>query len=719
MAKTRKREQARVKSKPSGFNPGNHSMNPDRPASGVGLRGAPHVRDRATIKRLQMYRNQKAKRDNTGKILRPMPFQHKLPQGTMARVEPNQRWFGNTKVISQGALQKFQEELGAAQKDPYQVVMKPNKLPVTLLMERPKNKRVHLLETESFDSVFGPKRTRKRPKVPIADLASYAQRVEETQEKYAPEKDRDLMTEAPDFRPAVRDWVMGAGQSKRIWNELYKVIDSSDVVVQVLDARDPQGTRSPYVEKFLKKEKAHKHLIFVINKVDLVPTWVTQKWVALLSREYPTMAMHASLTNSFGKGALINLLRQFGKLHSDKKQISVGFIGYPNVGKSSIINTLKTKKVCKVAPIAGETKVWQYIALMRRIYLIDCPGHVYPSGETDTEKVLKGVVRVELISAPDDYIPAVLERVRPEYMRRTYGVADWTTVEDFLEKIAKRTGKLLKGGEPDVNTVSKQILNDFQRGRIPYFVSPPGCGTARQAETRGDGEDGELKTATAASETTTTGDSSAEGGETAAGAVEGGDPTSASSSSTSAATASTSAEAAAVSAVHQDLSRVRTELEFEGDDEQTLQPSSGDLYVSDNEADDSETDDDADNEMQVQAKPSTTTGAEKPEKSRGASKRRSSGGRKRKAAEDGDQGLEENKTAKQRRREERDKKRKKIGSNFYEVTNVKNKNRSKPRALDAVPGQQGKRKQVAEGKRNQVAEGKRKQMVGKKGKRAA
>jgi len=329
------------------------------------------------------------------------------------------------------------------------------------------------------------------------------------------------------------------------------------------------------------------------------------------------------------------------------------------------------------------------------------------------------VVRVELISAPDDYIPAVLERVRPEYMRRTYGVADWTTVEDFLEKIAKRTGKLLKGGEPDVNTVSKQILNDFQRGRIPYFVPPPGCGTARQAETRGDGEDGELKTATAASETTTTGDSSAEAGETAAGAVEGGDPTSASSSSTSAATASTSAEAAAVSAVHQDLSRVRTELEFEGDDEQTLQPSSGDLYVSDNEADDSETDDDADNEMQVQAKPSTTTGAEKPEKTRGASKRRSSGGRKRKAAEDGDQGLEENKTAKQRRREERDKKRKKIGSNFYEVTNVKNKNRSKPRALDAVPGQQGKRKQVAEGKRNQVAEGKRKQMAGKKGKRAA
>ena len=83
----------------------------------------------------------------------------------------------------------------------------------------------------------------------------------------------------------------------------------------------------------------------------------------------------------------------FNQLHVDKKQISVGFIGYPNVGKSSVINTLRAKKVCKVAPVPGETKVWQYITLMRRIFLIDCPGVVYPSGATDAEVVLKGVVR--------------------------------------------------------------------------------------------------------------------------------------------------------------------------------------------------------------------------------------------------------------------------------------------------------------------------------------
>ncbi|ETN75932.1 hypothetical protein NECAME_12031 [Necator americanus] len=77
----------------------------------------------------------------------------------------------------------------------------------------------------------------------------------------------------------------------------------------------------------------------------------------------------------------------------DLWRISVGFIGYPNVGKSSIVNTLRKKKVCKTAPIAGETKVWQYVMLMRRIYMIDCPGVVYPQGDSETQIILKGVLR--------------------------------------------------------------------------------------------------------------------------------------------------------------------------------------------------------------------------------------------------------------------------------------------------------------------------------------
>lgn len=198
------------------------------------------------------------------------------------------------------------------------------------------------------------------------------------------------------------------------------------------------------------------------------------RWVKILSKEYPTIAFHASINNSFGKGSLIQLLRQFSVLHSDKKQISVGFVGYPNTGKSSIINTLKKKKVCNVAPIPGETKVWQYISLMRRIYLIDCPGIVPVSArDSETGTVLKGVVRVENLETPAEHIPALLSRVKPEYIRRTYNLKKWDDSTDFLTQLCKRMGKLLKGGEPALETCAKMVLNDWIRGKIPFFVAPP------------------------------------------------------------------------------------------------------------------------------------------------------------------------------------------------------------------------------------------------------
>ncbi|CAB0037151.1 unnamed protein product [Trichogramma brassicae] len=476
MAKTSSSNKAPRK---QGINRAGHSMNPERPKDSVAGKGVSKIRTKATIKRLQMYRNSKAKRNKSGEILTPAPFQGWNSAGTMARVEPSRRWFGNSRVISQNALQTFQKALGEVKKDPYQVIMRPTNMPVTLLQEVAKNQRVHILETESYDRVFGPKKQRKRPNLNIASYDEFTQKAEEKVEQYDKEKDvkdHDLIKPDDGMKDAVRDWVMAAGQSKRIWNELYKVIDSSDVVLQVLDARDPMGTRSPPVENYLKKEKAHKHLVLVLNKVDLVPTWVTKKWVSILSQEYPTIAFHASITHPFGKGSLINLLKQFAVFHKEKtQQISVGLIGYPNTGKSSIINTLRSKKVCKVAPIAGETKVWQYVTLMRRIYLIDSPGVVYPHTESDTEKVLKGVVRVELIQAPEDYIESVLKRVKPEYIRKTYKIDDWTDHVDFLEKLARRTGKLLKKGEPDVSQVARMVLNDWQRGKLPFFEMPTGC----------------------------------------------------------------------------------------------------------------------------------------------------------------------------------------------------------------------------------------------------
>jgi len=185
------------------------------------------------------------------------------------------------------------------------------------------------------------------------------------------------------------------------------------------------------------------------------------------------------MTHAFGKGALISLLRQFGKLHSDKKQISVGVIGYPNVGKSSVINTLISKKSCKVAPIPGETKIWQYITLFRNIYLIDCPGVVVDTaGDTETDSVLKGVVRAERLETPEEFTDAILEAVKRDHIAAQYGLpkdgdGTWTSSMDLLEKIALKSGRLLKGGDPCIRSAAIALINDFQRGKLPHFVPPP------------------------------------------------------------------------------------------------------------------------------------------------------------------------------------------------------------------------------------------------------
>lgn len=223
------------------------------------------------------------------------------------------------------------------------------------------------------------------------------------------------------------------------------------------------------------------------------------QWVRHLSKDYPTLAFHASLTNSFGKGSLITLLRQFSILHSNRKQISVGLIGYPNTGKSSIINTLRKKRVCTVAPIPGETKVWQYITLMKRIYLIDCPGIVPPSvKDTEEDILLRGVVRVENVEHPAQYVAAVLRRTQPKHIERTYEIKHSEYNDDpveFLSIIARKGGRLLKGGEADVDGVAKMVLNDFLRGKIPWFSPAPkkdGLGDTAESEDVVEGKRGAL-----------------------------------------------------------------------------------------------------------------------------------------------------------------------------------------------------------------------------------
>lgn len=484
-----------------------------------------NVRSAQTIKRLKMYKTRPVRTDE-GKIVREA-FRNKTAP-LDGRVEPNMKWFGNTRVVGQQDLQKMRETIEREANDPNTFLVRSKRLPTALIHE-PVQKPARVQDVEPFEQTFGPKAQRKRPKLPAVDLDTIIKSAREEAVQYNPSADQNT-AEHRELRDIAYkteyDPKLVRGQTNRIYAEIYKVIDSSDVLMYVLDARDPEGTRSPFLERYIKlPENEHKHLVFILNKCDLVPTWATASWISKLSKSHPTIAFHASVEHPFGKGELLSVLRQFAQIHKDKQQISVGLCGYPNTGKSSIINTLLGKSSCKTAPVPGETKVWQYVALTKRINLIDAPGVVWTMGQfsmdkaaardeggvaqrlqgletdfdtgtavtssyaiddfnfvntSDVRLVLNGVLRAERIDHPEKFVPAILQNVKPEFINKTYGLRPSINVGDrwegdctrLLEVVAARQGRLLKGGDPDCRSIARKIIEDYTRGRLPHFVAP-------------------------------------------------------------------------------------------------------------------------------------------------------------------------------------------------------------------------------------------------------
>lgn len=467
---------------------GTSSLNKNAKSSDKVGRKAPgegsFYRTANAIKRLNMYKE------------KPKSFEERQKRpDKAARIDSNRKYFGNTRTIDSKQLENLRREYQESQNQEKKmgVILKRHKIPLSLITSNTAKTENNIVEP--FEKTFGPKMNRVKPKLNISSIEELAKVADDKFEKYDNEKDSEqqkiIALELNERKPHIAKY-MTAGQSKRIYAELHKVIDSSDVVCQILDARDPMGTRSTYVENFIKNNCQHKHLIVILNKCDLVPTWVTAKWIKYFSKSYPTVAFHASINNPFGKPALFQILRQFDNLHKDKKHVSVGFVGYPNVGKSSIINTLKRQNCCRAAPIPGETKVWQYVSLTKRIYLIDCPGVVYDSGESDTDRILKGVLRCEKIEDPTEHITGILDKVSKDHLNKIYGVTSWINTEDFVSQVAVKYGKLGKGGDPDLTSTAKIILMDWQRGKIPYYIIPSDFDSYLNTGEEGDNKNKEI-----------------------------------------------------------------------------------------------------------------------------------------------------------------------------------------------------------------------------------
>jgi len=244
---------------------------------------------------------------------------------------------------------------------------------------------------------------------------------------------------------------------------ILKIIQDSDIILEILDARFIEETRNLEIEEEIKSQ--NKKLIYVLNKSDL-----------LLNRE-KKINFSPSILVSCKERRDIRRLRDLIKIFSKKikknfgEKIIVGIIGYPNTGKSSLINLLIGKSSAGVGSEAGFTKGIQKLRLDENILLLDSPG-VIPEKQyshTEKEKISKQTIAggrsYSQVKEPE-IVVAKLISAYPKVLEKFYNISANGDSEILIEELGRKKGFLKKGGLVDGDRTAKYILRDWQTGEI-------------------------------------------------------------------------------------------------------------------------------------------------------------------------------------------------------------------------------------------------------------
>lgn len=300
--------------------------------------------------------------------------------------------------------------------------------------------------------------------------------------------------------------------SRKAFDKIFKqVVDAADVVLYVLDARDPEGTRSKEVERMvMAAASGGKRLILVLNKIDLIPAPVLKAWLNHLRRYFPTLPLrangpapnahtfnHRQLTVQSTSATLFKALKSYAAAKQLKRAVSVGVIGYPNVGKSSVINALLSRlggstAACPVGAEAGVTTSLREVKIDSKLKLLDSPGIVFPSAgdgskaskkEEQARLVLLNAVPPKMIEDPVPAVTLLIKRLSAapgmlDKLMDVYGLpplmttnGDMTT--DFLVQVARKRGRLGKGGVPNISSAATTVITDWRDGRIQGWMDAP------------------------------------------------------------------------------------------------------------------------------------------------------------------------------------------------------------------------------------------------------
>ena len=294
------------------------------------------------------------------------------------------------------------------------------------------------------------------------------------------------------------------GKKRHYMKELRAVVDQSDVILLVVDARDPMGCRAPQAEQMVMADAQRKRLVIVLNKIDLVPKKVVEAWLTELRKEFPTVAFRASqqdqkhnlgraAKDSVGAGTahsasggaavgdsicvgadtLLQLLKNYSRNRGIKTSITVGVVGYPNVGKSSVINSLKRERCVGVSSTPGFTKQLQAIQLDKKVKLIDSPGVLFQDSARGDQLVLRNCLSPADLPDPVKPVQQLIAMCDAKQLMQLYNLPRFDSPTQFLHQLALKRGKLKQGGVGDLDMAARLVLQDWNCGRIPYYVQPP------------------------------------------------------------------------------------------------------------------------------------------------------------------------------------------------------------------------------------------------------
>ncbi len=247
-------------------------------------------------------------------------------------------------------------------------------------------------------------------------------------------------------------------KKKGYFTQLRKIVGACSIIIEVIDARFPEY-KSRAIEK-LVRQAGRKHLV-VLSKVDLLSRKRMNS--VITSMKVPCLAFSAKKRT--GKAKMLKVLHTM----AHGRDVKVGVVGFPNVGKSSLVNYLAGRRAARVSPRAGHTRGVQWIRLSEKILLMDSAG-VIPIPEGKGRLALHAAIAPEDVGDPVPIAYQILRKLMSKNkgrLLRYYDLGEKAgNEEDILEKIAVRRGKLRRGGFPNIDDAAKLVIRDWQKGNI-------------------------------------------------------------------------------------------------------------------------------------------------------------------------------------------------------------------------------------------------------------